>query len=177
VDSVDEDFSAFVTAHWDKLVGHAFLLMRDRGLAEDAVQCVLERCSQRWSSVRLSVSVLAYVRAAVTNEAVSRSRRRRFLEVSLTAVMDRPGADAYAAADSRHDLWVALGRLPPRMRAVLVLRYVDDLSARDVAAVLGCSVGSVKSQASRGLARLEGMLSAPVIAPGEAIVRSAPRPA
>jgi RNA polymerase sigma-70 factor (sigma-E family) len=157
--AADLHFESFVRENWEGLVRHAYLIVRDRGHAEDAVQSALERCHRRWSTAEACISPYAYVRAAVTNEAVTRARRRRFLEVSLSAVMDRCTEDLYARADDRRDLWVALGRLPPRMRAVLVLRYVVDLSERETAAELRCSVGSVKSQSSRGLKRLRSNLS------------------
>jgi len=78
-----------------------------------------------------------------------------------------PGRDVYAAYEQHDELWRAVLTLPPRMRAALVLRYFEDLPEAEVAGILGCSVGSVKSQTSRGLDRLRGALSptSPTIQP------------
>lgn len=89
----------------------------------------------------------------LVNLASSHWRRLwRYREHPAEQVPDRPVPDTTELTDRRDELWSALQTLPPRMRAVLVLRYFEDLS--EVAAALGCSTGSVKSQSSRGLARL-----------------------
>ncbi|GAA0575654.1 SigE family RNA polymerase sigma factor [Paractinoplanes ferrugineus] len=147
------DFRAFVERQWAPLVRTAFLLTGDRGHAEDLVQAALEKTHRRWDQVSTMDAPLAYVRKAMVNTATSWRRRRRFSEVPLVAG-DGPVNDPYGRVDQRQQVLTALRRLPPRMRAVLVLRYFEDLSEADVADALGCSVGSVKSQASRGLQRL-----------------------
>jgi RNA polymerase sigma-70 factor (sigma-E family) len=151
----DAEFTDFVRGRSTALLRTAVLLTGgDRGHAEDLLQGVLERMYARWRRIRVSPE--AYARQALVHAAVNRSRgRRRRPELPL------PDPDAGAATGDgtvgveQRDLLVrALLTLPPRQRAVLVLRYFDDLSEADTAAALGCSVGTVKSTASRGLARL-----------------------
>ncbi|GAA3247740.1 SigE family RNA polymerase sigma factor [Dactylosporangium siamense] len=150
----DDGFRAFVTAQWEPLTRTAYLLTGDRGAAEDLVQSVLEKSHRRWGRIVRSDAPEIYVRRAMVNTAISWRRRRRVVEVPLLAADAAPAADQYDRADTRQQLLVALRKLPPRTRAILVLRYFEDLSEADIAQVLGCSTGSVKSQASRGLARL-----------------------
>ncbi|MFF5078714.1 SigE family RNA polymerase sigma factor [Actinoplanes sp. NPDC000266] len=148
-----EEFRAFVEREWGPLLRTAYLLTGDRGHAEDLVQSALEKTHRRWGRVSRMEAPLAYVRKAMVNTAVSWRRRRRVSEVPLL-LSDAPARDPYGPLDQRHEVITALRGLPPRMRAVLVLRYFADLSEAETAATLGCSVGSVKSQASRGLERL-----------------------
>ena len=159
MDTTEDDFARFVRARWDSLVRTAYLLTGDRGRAEDLVQTTLVKVHRRWSHVAAE-SPYAYTRAALANESASWWRRRRVAE-SLGDVpvhADRAHGDAYAAVDARDELARAVLRLPPRMRAVIVLRYFEDLSEADTAAALGMSAGSVKSQASRGLERLRTVM-------------------
>jgi RNA polymerase sigma-70 factor (sigma-E family) len=153
----DESFRAFVQRQWGPLVRTAFLLTGDRGHAEDLVQAALEKTHRRWDRVSTMDAPVAYVRRAMVNTATSWRRRRRFSEVPLLG-FDGAAADPYAPVDQRQQILAALRRLPPRMRAVLILRYFEDLAEADVAHALGCSIGSVKSQASRGLDRLRAHL-------------------
>lgn len=152
------DFREFVERQWAPLLRTAYLLTGDRGHAEDLVQAALEKTHRRWDRVSGMDAPLAYVRKAMVNTATSWRRRRRFTEVPLIAG-DGPVSDPYGRVDQRHQMLAGLRRLPPRMRAVLVLRYFEDLSETDVADALGCSVGTVKSQASRGLQRLRAELT------------------
>ena len=147
------DFAGFVEARWPALVRYAYALTGDRGHAEDVVQQALERCWRRWRTIRAD-GCEAYVRTVVARLVVSRRRVRRVAETPLEDA-DRPvTADPEESLALRDVLWRALAGLPPRMRAVVVLRYVEDLPEAEVARTLGCSVGSVKSQSSRGVARL-----------------------
>ena len=152
----EADFAAFVAARWGALVRFGYLLVGDHGHAEDLVQQALERTWRRWDAVRTDRPE-AYVRAALVNLATSRWRRRSSHE--------RPAPDRRVdgAAPAEHPqgryplqdlLWVELQALPPRMRATVVLRVWEDLSEGETARLLGCSPGSVRSQLSRGLARL-----------------------
>lgn len=157
--SAADDFTEFVRGRSTALLRTAVLLTGgDRGQAEDLLQGVLERMFVRWRRIRESPE--AYARRALVHAAVNRSRtRRRRPEIPL---LD-PGAavsaaDATSSVDERDLLVRALLTLPPRQRAVLVLRYFDDLSEVDTAIALGCSVGTVKSAASRALARLRERL-------------------
>jgi RNA polymerase sigma-70 factor (sigma-E family) len=157
----ERTFEDFVGRVADRLLRGAVLLVGDRGAAEDPVQSALERTYRHWPRVA-SGNPEAYVRRAIVNAAVSRWRRRRIHEQPLDTDGAGPGADRGVAPIADHaervglrdQLVRALLTLPARQRAVLVLRYLDDLTEAETADVLGCSVGSVKSQASRGLARL-----------------------
>jgi RNA polymerase sigma-70 factor (sigma-E family) len=180
----EREFEEFVGRSADRLLRSAVLLVGDRSAAEDLLQGALERTYRHWSRVG-GGQPEAYVRRALVNAATSRWRRIRIREVPL-AFGDEPEADVGLAdhADrlsTRDGLVRALLTLPPRQRAVLVLRYLDDLPEAEVAAALGCSVGSVKSQASRGLVRLRdsahltGLRTAPADA-GDA-ARPGPPPA
>ena len=153
-----EDFDEFVRGRSASLMRSAYLLTGDRHAAEDLVQEVLMRMYARWRSIRKAPD--AYARRALVHRAINRwrSRSRR----PETALLDRDeatGRDEMAGVTARRDVVLALRALPPRQRAVVVLRYLDDLSEAETAAVLGCGVGTVKSQASRGLARLREALT------------------
>jgi RNA polymerase sigma-70 factor (sigma-E family) len=156
--SADDDFRDFVQARSPALLGTAYALTGDRGLAEDLLQTALLKTYRHWSQVRRSDRPEAYVRRVMANQRISWWRRRRVAESGVD-LPDRAGPVPYPMED-RDELWQALHELPPRMRAVLVLRYWEDLPEAEVAAVLGCSAGSVKSQASRGLQRLRAVLTA-----------------
>jgi RNA polymerase sigma-70 factor (sigma-E family) len=154
-----DGFRAFVEAQWGPLTRTAYLLTGDRGRAEDLVQSVLEKVHRRWARIGGLDAPDAYVRRAMVNTAISWRRRRRVTEVPLLGTDAPAGSDAYQQVEQRQQVIEALRALPPRMRAVLVLRYFEDLGEADIAATLGCSVGTVKSQASRGLDRLRVHLS------------------
>ncbi|MFF0314890.1 SigE family RNA polymerase sigma factor [Micromonospora sp. NPDC005252] len=153
-DEDDEQFRLFVQRQWGPLLRTAYLLTGDRGTAEDLAQSALEKTHRRWGRVLRRDAPEVYVRRVMVNTAISWRRRRRPLEVPLLTSDSAPTPDAYAQVEERQLLLTALRRLPPRTQAVLVLRYFEDLSEADTAKVLGCSIGSVKSQASRGLARM-----------------------
>ena len=157
----EEEFRRFVQARWPALVRTAYLLTGDRGRAEDLVQQTLVKVHRRWSHIASAESPYAYTRAALVNESTSWWRRRRVAETlgEIPAHVDRDPADRFDAVDTRDELARAVLQLPPRMRAVIVLRYFDDLSEAETASALGMSAGSVKSQASRGLARLRTVLT------------------
>jgi RNA polymerase sigma-70 factor (sigma-E family) len=168
--SESDGFTEFVRQRSGQLLRIAYLLCGDRQQAEDLLQDVLERMYPRWRRVHSSPE--AYARAALTNAAINRARQRKrrvaeaplpeTLPASLNGAVDGP-----AELVSRRDaLLRALADLPPRQRAVIVLRYFDDLSEVDTAATLGCGVGTVKSQTSRGLAKLRELLAEPAPAGG-----------
>ncbi|WP_323373653.1 SigE family RNA polymerase sigma factor [Plantactinospora alkalitolerans] len=168
----DEQFRLFVRQQWGPLTRTAYLLTGDRGTAEDLVQSALEKTHRHWGRILRKDAPEVYVRRAMVNTAISWRRRRRPLEVPLLASDSEPVPDAYARVEQRQQLVLALRQLPRRTQAILVLRYFEDLSEADTASILGCSVGSVKSQASRGLARLRAQLnptvpSSPVRLQGE----------
>lgn len=149
----EEAFREFVVSRWNALARTAYLLTGDHGRAEDLVQDALERAHRHWGRMERQDAPEVYVRRVMVNQAISWSRRRRFLELPLLA-SHAPPVDPYGDHDLRDALWTAMATLPPRMRAVLVLRFYEDLTEAEIAAALGCSIGSVKSQSSRGLARL-----------------------
>jgi len=156
----DESFEDFVTGSSARLFTTALLLTgRHRAEAEDLLQSVLERAYRRWRRIGQGGDPEPYVRQMLVNASVDRWRvlRRRSEEPLLAVRADPAAADQAAGIADRDLLLRALAVLPPRQRAVLVLRYFSDLSEAQTAAALGCSVGSVKSQTSRALARLRAL--------------------
>ncbi len=159
---MDRDgFDAFVTARASALLRTAYLLTRDRGLAEDLVQTSLAKAWFAWG--RIEGQPDAYVRKIMVNTYSSWWRRRWNGEQATADLPETPAGDAHHGAgtgresrrvEERTDLWRALGRLPKRQRAVVVLRFYEDLSEAETAEIMQCSVGTVKSQASRALAKL-----------------------
>lgn len=151
----ERSFEAYVHARSAALSRIAFLLTGDRHLAEDLVQQTLLRVAGRWKRVVAGGDPDPYVRRVLYTQHVSWWRRaRRVPEVRLDAppqpaVPDHSGDVVLAVAVQQ-----ALARLGPRQRAVLVLRYFEDLSEAQAAEVLGCRVGTVKSQVRDALARL-----------------------
>jgi RNA polymerase sigma-70 factor (sigma-E family) len=155
----DEDFAEFVTRWSPALLRVAFLLTSDRGEAEDLLQTALLTTHRHWGRLSDREAAYPYVRQVLVTTHTSWRRRRRVHEVLLDQVPD-VGTGEHAGPDAGRALQ-ALDELPPRMRAVVVLRWYEGLSEAETAAALGCSLGSVKSQASRGLARLRLLLDQP----------------
>jgi RNA polymerase sigma-70 factor (sigma-E family) len=150
-----EDFRAYVEARSPALLRTAYLLTGVRGDAEDLLQTALAKTYLSWDRIRERQAVDAYVRRVLTTTAISWWRRRRVGEVSVAAVPEGPvDADPTRDADLHDALWRALGELPRRARAMVVLRYYEDLTEAEVAEALGVSTGTVKSAVSRALARL-----------------------
>jgi len=151
------EFSDYVQHRLPSLLRFGYALTGNPHDASDLVQDALERVGVRWKSVRADVgSADTYVRRGMVNARTSRWRRRR----RETLVAATP--DASLVAPDRFDdepLWQALRELPPGQRAVIVLRYYEDLSEAEIAATLGISTGTVKSQASRAMASLRSRLS------------------
>jgi RNA polymerase sigma-70 factor (sigma-E family) len=154
------EFQDFVEVRYGDLLRTAYLLTGSQHAAEDLLQSSLLRVMRHWDRVD---EPLAYVRRAMINQRTSVWRRLRNAEVLTDDPPDRPGGDPMDQVLQRQSLLQALDRIPARMRAVLVLRYWEDLSETDTAELLGISAGSVKSQASRGLARLRGVLGVDVL--------------
>lgn len=156
------DFERFVNANADALLRTAYLIVWDLPEAEDLVQETLLKVAKRWPRVNRMDRPQAYARRILINLALdgSRGHRRRQQELTGQMAPDHPDhAGDPAVIDARGELVSALAELPPRQRAVLVLRYYLDLSESDVAAALKCSLGTVKSTSSRALARLENSLT------------------
>jgi RNA polymerase sigma-70 factor (sigma-E family) len=149
---VRDDFREFVRTRSPALVRTAYLLTGDRHLAEDLLQTALLRCYGHWSRIDAPE---AYVRRAMVTTVTGWRRRRWMGEVSTGVLPERSGGDDPTDEQAiRTDLLRVLHELGPRQRAVLVLRFYEDMSEAEVAAVLGVSVGTVKSQSARALARL-----------------------
>ncbi|MYS86892.1 SigE family RNA polymerase sigma factor [Embleya scabrispora] len=147
-------FREFVQSRWGRLVRIAYLMTGDHGEAEDLTQTALARVGASWTRVRAVEQPDSYVRRVLVNCNINRYRRLRPVALFGMRTPDVPGPDPTHQIDERDALMRALADLPPRQRAVVVLRFWDDMSEADVAGVLGCSVGTVKSQTSKGLAKL-----------------------
>ena len=162
--AADTEFGDFMSARWPGLVRLGYGLTGDRQAAEDLAQTALARAYASWPRVRRAGDPDAYVRRILLNANRTRFRSRRVAE-QLTADLPDPGTpDPTGARDDRSALMAAMAALPTGQRAVVVLRYWLDLTEPQVAAALGCSVGNVKSQAARGLAKLR---LSPELAEGE----------
>jgi len=147
------EFDGFVDARSPALLRTAFLLTQDWAAAEDLVQTALTKAWQAWP--RLREQPEAYVRRIIVNTYSSWWRRKWRSELPHGELPDRPvlGTDD---PEQRDLMWTALGRLPRRQRAVVVLRYYEDLPEAQIADLLGISRGTVKSQCSKALAHLRG---------------------
>ncbi|GAA2049750.1 SigE family RNA polymerase sigma factor [Catenulispora yoronensis] len=150
---MEPGFAEFVAARSAALFRTAVLIAGDRHVAEDLVQSALERAYRHWGRVSGMDAPEAYVRRILANLAADHFRTAGRRPVEL---LDQDGAapDVYPHVDEHVAVISALRELPPRMRTVLVLRYFDDLTETQVAEMLGIAVGTVKSQAARGLAKL-----------------------
>ncbi len=150
------DFDAYVTARGLDLYRTAYLLTGDHHRAEDLVQTALAKVWPHWERIasRSDLSPHAYVRRVMLTSYIAWWRRRWNGEEPSDRLPEPTTAPETDGAARRQDLARALSTLPRGQRAVIVLRYFEDLTEAQTAAVLGCSVGSVKSQTSRALARL-----------------------
>ncbi len=144
------EFDEFVVARSPALLRTAYLLTRDVQLAEDLLQTALTKAWFAWK--RIDGDPEPYVRRILVNSSVSWWRTRSTHETP-TGFVPEPALGAEPSVEV-HDLMLALGRLPRRQRAVVVLRYVEDRTEPETAALMGCSVGTVKSQCSKALAKL-----------------------
>lgn len=150
------DYDVFVLGASPRLLRAAYLLTGDRGAAEDLPQDVLERLFVAWPRVQ---DPMAYAHRSLVHASTNRWRRRsRSRETPLSTTHDVPVPDLTAAGAERDRVVRALGQLPAGQRAVVVLRFLEDLSEAQTAAALGCSPGTVKSQCSRALHRLRDLL-------------------
>ena len=144
------EYDAFVAMRWPRLLRVAYLLTADWAGAEDLLQNALVKAWFAWR--RIGGDPEPYVRRIVVTTFVSSRRRRWRAEIPVEVMPDVPAEDNSFA--ERDMLWRALGRLPAKQRAVLVLRYFEDLTEEQIANTLGVRTGTVKSQASKALARL-----------------------
>lgn len=158
--SDDEAFAGFVAARWRPLLRTAYLLTGDEGKAEDLLQTALSRLWLVWPRIKDDAPE-AYVRKILANTSASWWRRRWHGERPTDQLPEQLTTDDVAGSVADRDrLRVALSQLSARQRAVVVLRYAEDMSERQVADELGISLGTVKTLASRGLAKLRDVLPA-----------------
>ena len=146
------DFDEFVAVRSGGLLRTAYLLTHDHALAEDLLQTALTKAWFAWS--RIGGNPEPYVRKILVNTYATWWRRKWNGELATDELPEHPVHDAAGSAGESHDLWLAMERLPRRQRAVVVLRYFEDLSEADTADLLGCAPGTVKSQLSKALAKL-----------------------
>jgi RNA polymerase sigma-70 factor (sigma-E family) len=159
-------FDDFVLARGASLIRFGYVLTGDHHLAEDIVQEVLARMHRRWSRIDELEQPEAYIRKAIVREYLSWRRRRSSTETA-TAVDALVGSvpDTSHQHAMRDELWRLLATLPRAQRAVLVLRFFEDLPDSRIAQVLGCSETTVRVHASRGLARLRGAMPSAALTP------------
>lgn len=151
----EEDFRRFVIDSRHRLVRTAYVLTGDHARAEDLVQTALVRTYRAWHRIErrdvpelYARQIVIHLHAAWWRRVAHRSER------PVEFPPDVATADGTEAVDRRDQVWRAVLTLPPRMRAIIVLRFLEDLKETETAEVLGCSVGTVKSQTSRALAKL-----------------------
>jgi RNA polymerase sigma-70 factor (sigma-E family) len=155
----DKDFTAFVDASSRRLLRSAYLITGDFAEAEDLLQTALEKAYRRWPRIRRTDVPEAYVRRILATTAIDAARRHQFTTAPLSAE-SLPGRldPAVESVAGRSVLLAHVRRLPASQRAVLVLRYFDDLTEAETARVLGCTVGTVKSHHARAMARLRDLV-------------------
>jgi RNA polymerase sigma-70 factor (sigma-E family) len=150
-----ESFRSYVAARSPALMRTAYLLTGNRADAEDLLQTALAKTYLAWDRIREREAIDAYVRRVMVNTQTSWWRRRKVDEYVTDAVPEtRTARDATQDLVLHDALWTALAGLPARQRAMVVLRYYEDLSEAETAQVLGVSLGTVKSTTSRALTKL-----------------------
>ncbi len=147
-------FSEFVSARSHALYRTAYVVVGDHQLAQDLLQEALVKAYVAWPRIREVGNAEAYVRRTVVTTAISWSRRRSYHERPADPLPDLPQPDDTERLVTHQLLWAHVRTLPPRQRAALVLRYYEDLSEAETAELMGCTVGTVKSQVSVALSKL-----------------------
>jgi RNA polymerase sigma-70 factor (sigma-E family) len=171
---MEEEFREFVAARSSALLRTAYLLAGDWATAEDLLQTALTKTYLAWKRLGRIEAVEPYTRRVLVNTATSWWRRRWHGERPTEVLPEQPGPDRHEEALDRDLLWQHVRVLPARQRAVLVLRFYEDLSEAQTADLLEISPGTVKSQTARALATLRKRLAAEGVAPS---VQPQPRPA
>jgi RNA polymerase sigma-70 factor (sigma-E family) len=156
----DAEFTELVHGSWASLYRTAYLLLGDRAEAEDLVQTALAKTYAAWHRVRDLDAAPGYARTVLVNTASSWFRKKSWRNERPTEVLPE---EIYHPDSDRPTVVGALGLLPPRQRAVIVLRFYEDLSVGQAATALGCSEGTVKSQTHDALARLRELLGESVV--------------
>lgn len=158
-DAARRDFAEFAAARSRVLIRVAYVLTGDQHAAEDLLQTALTKAAARWG--RIHTAPEAYVRQVMYREQVSRWRRRaRHRETTMADLPDQAAAAPDVSAETWLSMQEALRALPAGKRAVLVLRYLEDLPEAQVASILGCSVGTVRSQTHKAVTQLRAVLAA-----------------
>ncbi|MGH3383726.1 MAG: SigE family RNA polymerase sigma factor [Nocardioidaceae bacterium] len=164
----ESEYAEFFAATWDRLFRSTYAVARDFQLAEDALQSAFAKAYRSWRRVRTADRPEAYVRRMAINEVLGVRRRAWWKAERHSESVDHTGSPSHEDAVLRHDeVWGALLALPPRQRAVIVLRYYEDLSEQQIADALGCRPGTVKSQASAALDTLRHTLDDDLLAQQE----------
>ena len=159
-------FDAFVRESSPALARLAFLLTGDRQLGEDLLQTALSKVLPHWHRVVARGDPAPYVRTVMVRTAIGWRRRRWNGETPATNLPEPAAASDFSSAfDTRERLRAALATLPARQRAVVVLRFYEDRTEAEVALLLGCSRGTVKSQAAKALAKLRARLDDEIAIP------------
>jgi RNA polymerase sigma-70 factor (sigma-E family) len=156
VTTTDDTFDMFVRARLPALLRFAHAVTGDPHTAADLVQDALERTGVRWSKLDRLGDPEAYVRRAIINGRASRWRKHR--RETLVAVFPEKPTIVTDDGLDHDELWQLVRALPPRQRAIIVLRYYEDMSEAQIAATLGCSPGTVKSQANKAISKLRNAL-------------------
>ena len=150
---MDDELADFVRARYPQLLRRAYLMTGNQLAAEDLVQEALARCCAAWRRHPITEPD-AYVHRIMVNVLISRSRLRRFRESPTDTVPEVETVDPTSQHADRDAVWRALLATPPRQRAVLVLRFYEGMTESEIAACLNVTVGTVRSQTAKGLARL-----------------------
>ena len=158
-DARDDEFTSFVVDHSGSLLRTACLVTGDPGLGEDLLQTTLTKVYGAWPKVRAADEPLAYARRVLLNAHLSWRRRFSSREQLLESLPDHGTGDPQDRHAQADELRRALLQLSPRVRAAVVLRYFDDLSEADTAALMNCSRSTVNNHVTRGLAALRALLA------------------
>jgi RNA polymerase sigma-70 factor, ECF subfamily len=164
-DPMEVEFRQFVAARSAALLRTAYLLVGDWSHAEDVLQTALTKTYLAWRRLGQIETVDAYARRVLVTTATSWWRRRWHAERPTAVIPERVTADRFDEQVERQALWRHVRGLPPRQRAVLVLRFYEDLTEAETARVLGVAIGTVKSQAARALATLRERLAVDGVEP------------
>ena len=164
---MEVDFAEFVAARAHALLRFAYLLTGDRHLAEDLTQEALVRAHRRWAAIEHRDGPEPYLRRIIVRQYLSWRRRRSSGETVLDRLPDRPHPDRPdEQVVARDEMWTMLAGLPRSQRAVMVLRYYEDLPDADIAAILGCAESTVRVHAFKALGRLRAALAAGAVGTG-----------
>jgi RNA polymerase sigma-70 factor (sigma-E family) len=154
-------FDEFATSRQAGLIRFGYLLVRDHQLAQDLAQEGLTRLHRHWRRIAIDGNPDAYVRKVMVNEMLSWRRRRSWSERPVAVIRDHAEHDPTDLISERAAMWALIGELPMRQRSVVVLRYYEDLDDSAIAGILGCSISTVATHASRALEHLRSVAAAP----------------